>query len=125
MPNDRPPLLEGSRLAWILTALVAATLVGFVLAERLRPWIAALLHVALLSVIAYALFAWDKRRARKQGRRISEANLLWLIVLGGAVGAWLGMRQFRHKTQHRLFRFGVPVVLLAHVAAVAWLAAQA
>ena len=123
--RDRPPLLEGRRMAWMPACFTAGGLIVLVLSERLLPWVAALVHVVVLSLIAYVLFAWDKRRARRDGRRISEANLLWIALLGGAAGAWIGMRRKRHKTQHSAFRFLVPFALLVHAAAIAWLAARA
>ena len=122
MARDYPPLLEGSRLAWLLASASATVVLVLVLDRGLTPWLGALLHVALLSVAAFALFVWDKHRARKDARRISEANLLWLAVLGGAAGAWLGMRRIRHKTQHARFRMLVPAALLLHVGAIVWLA---
>ena len=44
------------------------------------------------------------------------AALLLLALLGGSVGAWLGMYVWRHKTQHRKFKYGVPLILLVQVA---------
>lgn len=44
------------------------------------------------------------------------ATLLLLALLGGSVGAWLGMYVWRHKTQHRKFKYGVPLILLVQVA---------
>ncbi len=121
MPRTAPPLLEGSRFAWIATLVSAGTAVGLVLAQVVAPWLAGLLHVVLLSLVAWFVYAWDKRRARADGRRISEANLLWLAALGGAAGAWIAMVRQRHKTKRRTFRLLVPVCVLLHVAAVAWL----
>lgn len=48
--------------------------------------------------------------------RISEATLLWLAVLGGSLGAWLGMRAWHHKTQHKKFRYGIPLIIIAQIA---------
>lgn len=42
--------------------------------------------------------------------------LLLLAALGGSIGALLGMHLFRHKTQHKKFRYGVPLILLAQAA---------
>ena len=53
----------------------------------------------------------------KQGSwRISEASLLILAVIGGSIGALLGMKVWRHKTQHKKFKFGLPLILLAQIA---------
>ena len=124
MPRPRPPLLEGQRLAWVLALGTAVALTALVLGKLLVPWAAALLHVGALSLITYALFAWDKRCALKGKRRVSEANLLWLPVLGGASGAWLAMRRLRHKTKQRRFRVLVPLATCLHAGAVVWLAAR-
>lgn len=121
MTRPPPPLFEGSRFAWIATLVSAGTALGLVLAEVLAPWLGGALHVVLLSLVAWFVYAWDKRRARADGRRISEANLLWLAALGGAAGAWVAMVRYRHKTKRWTFRLLVPACVLLHVAAIAWL----
>ena len=53
----------------------------------------------------------------KQGySRISEATLLMLAVIGGSIGALLGMKIWHHKTMHKKFKFGLPLILLAQIA---------
>lgn len=79
-----------------------------------------LLHVALASVVAFLVFGIDKRRSKFEGRRVAESTLLGLAFLGGAPGAMAAMSLFRHKTQKRVFKFGVPVALFAHVVIVGW-----
>jgi uncharacterized membrane protein YsdA (DUF1294 family) len=60
--------------------------------------------------------AWTKSKA-KQGRwRISEATLLMLAVLGGSIGALLGMKVWHHKTMHKKFKYGLPLILIAQIA---------
>lgn len=70
----------------------------------------------MLNVIAFSLFGLDKQRAKRGLWRIRESVLLAVIWLMGGVGAWLGMRLFRHKTQKRRF------VISANVASVLQLA---
>lgn len=72
----------------------------------------------LLSVnaAAFILFGADKRRARLKRWRIPERTLFLLPLLGGSLGAVLGMRVFRHKTRHRRFRYGLPALLAAQLA---------
>lgn len=65
-----------------------------------------------MNLIAFALYGIDKRRAKQGAWRISEYTLLLVALLGGSLGALLGMRYFRHKTRHRKFRYGVPLILL-------------
>ena len=73
----------------------------------------------MLNVIAFSLFGLDKQRAKRGLWRIRESVLLAITWLMGSVGAWLGMRLFRHKTQHRRF------VISANVASVCQLALMA
>ncbi|MBR6829639.1 MAG: DUF1294 domain-containing protein [Paludibacteraceae bacterium] len=82
---------------------------------------AVLIYLATLNVLTFVLYGIDKYKARHDRWRISEATLLGLAVLGGAIGAWLGIRIWHHKTQHAIFRYGVPLILLAQLAVVAFL----
>ena len=59
--------------------------------------------LAALSVVAFLLYATDKRKAKKKRWRIPEKTLLGIGFLGGAAGAILGMNLFRHKTKHWYF----------------------
>lgn len=71
----------------------------------MRPaWIFAAL-LALVSLVAFLLYGLDKRRARRGAWRIKESVLLSFGFFGGAIGALLGMRTFRHKTRHLRFYF--------------------
>ena len=79
----------------------------------LRIVIFYLLAINLLSFVTYGV---DKWKARHNRWRIPEATLLLLAALGGSIGALLAMRVFRHKTQHKKFRYGVPALLLVQLA---------
>lgn len=72
-----------------------------------------LLAVNLLTFISYGI---DKWKARRNRWRIPEATLLLLAALGGSIGALLAMKVFRHKTQHKKFRYGVPAILIVQLA---------
>ena len=63
-----------------------------------------LVYCAAMSIVAFFAYLIDKCRARAGKWRISEAMLLSLGFLGGAVGALLSMELFRHKTKHWYFR---------------------
>ena len=72
-----------------------------------------------VNVLTFFVYGVDKWRA-KQGRwRISEATLLMLAVIGGCIGAILGIRIWHHKTKHKKFKYGLPLILLAQVAILA------
>ncbi len=58
-----------------------------------------------LNLCALALYAWDKRAARRGTRRVPEARLHLLALLGAWPGAWLGQRLFRHKTRKAAFQY--------------------
>lgn len=62
-----------------------------------------LLILAVMSVIAFFFYGADKRKAKKGQWRVKESVLLGLGVFGGAIGALLGMKIFRHKTKHWYF----------------------
>lgn len=47
--------------------------------------------------------------------RISEATLLGMAVIGGSIGAWLDMRVWHHKTMHKKFQFGIPLIIVAQI----------
>lgn len=63
----------------------------------------------LVNLAVFLLYGVDKRRARKQQWRIPERTLLAGTWLLGGMGAWLGMRVFRHKTKHLAFQISAPI----------------
>ena len=76
--------------------------------------------ILVWSVVAFIAMGADKRKA-KQGRwRVPEATLFLFALLGGALGATLGMHVFRHKTKHWYFRWGFPLILLVQAALLIW-----
>ena len=77
------------------------------------------IYLLVINFTAFALMGLDKRRARRDQWRISEKALFLPAVLGGSVGAILGMRLFRHKTRHWYFRYGLPALLLLQILLVA------
>lgn len=76
------------------------------------PLLAALLAVNLT---AFALFGIDKYKARHGLWRISEKTLFLFALIGGTPGAWMGMKFFHHKTRHRRFRCGLPLIFLVQL----------
>lgn len=84
-----------------------------------------LFYLAAITVVTFFVYGIDKWKAQHKRWRIPESVLLGLAALGGSVGAWLGMRVWHHKTQHKKFQYGVPAILAAQVAlAVWWLSAN-
>ena len=62
--------------------------------------------IAIMSVWAFITMGYDKRQAKRKGRRVPEKNLWLLAFIGGGIGAYVGMQMFRHKTRHTSFRIG-------------------
>ena len=71
--------------------------------------------LAVMSLIAFIFYAADKRKAKKSKWRIPEANLIGVALFYGAPGAYLGMKLFRHKTQHIKFTITVPLLLILQI----------
>ena len=74
-----------------------------------------------VSLAALVLTVADKRRARRGGRRVPERTLLLVAALGGAAVMLFVMKTIRHKTLHKKFMIGLPVMLAAHIALLMWL----
>lgn len=75
-----------------------------------------LLYLLLINAAAFLLMLADKVKARKNRWRIPERTLIGSALLGGSIGALLGMYTFRHKTRHLKFTLGVPAILIAQIA---------
>ena len=79
------------------------------------------LYLLFINAVGFALMGVDKRRAKRDQWRISEKSLFRPPLLGGTVGAILGMRVFHHKTKHWYFRYGLPALLVLQLALAGWL----
>lgn len=75
-------------------------------------------YLAMINFIGFALMGIDKYRAKKRAFRIPEATLFIVAIIGGSAGSLIGMYLFRHKTRHRSFVFGMPLILLLQIALV-------
>lgn len=72
-------------------------------------------YLLIVNIIAFFLMGIDKRKAQTGAWRIPERTLFLSAILGGGVGAIAGMQLFRHKSRHRSFVIGMPLILLAWV----------
>lgn len=73
-------------------------------------------YLAIVNGVALLLYGLDKRYAQKKRWRIPEATLIAVAALYGALGAFLGMRIFHHKTKHKKFTVTVPILLILQIA---------
>ena len=77
---------------------------------------ALLYYLIVITIVTFLVYGIDKWKAKQGSWRISEANLLILAVIGGSIGALLGMKVWHHKTMHKKFKYGLPLILLAQIA---------
>ena len=80
-----------------------------------------LLLLVAVNLVSFTLYGLDKLKAKKGLWRIRESTLLLVALLGGSLGALLGMEVFRHKTKHWQFKVLVPVFFILHLALAVWL----
>ena len=72
------------------------------------------IYVIIINVVTFFIYGLDKSRAKAGQWRIPEAQLIFLAVIGGSVGALAGMKVFHHKTRKPKFKTGVPAILIIH-----------
>ena len=75
-------------------------------------------YLVIIKLIAIILYGIDKKKAIRNEHRIRESVLLWIARLGGAIGSWLGIKVFRHKTKHTKFRIVVPLWMIIWIVAI-------
>ena len=80
--------------------------------------------LVIMNLIGYMSMWSDKRRAIKNKYRISEKTLFIIALLGGSLGSILGMNQFRHKTKHWYFKYGMPLILIIQIALISLIMAK-
>ena len=80
-----------------------------------------LAYLLIVNAVAFLLMLIDKIKAKKNLWRIKESTLMLWAAIGGSIGALAGMYTFRHKTLHRKFTIGIPLILAAQIAAVVYI----
>lgn len=79
-----------------------------------------IVYLFIINIITFLLYGSDKKRARWDRRRIPEKVLLGLAAVGGSVGAWMGMKVYRHKIRKWKFIIGVPLILILQILAASY-----
>ena len=74
-----------------------------------------IIYLIVISLISIVVTCYDKAIAGKGIRRIPEATLLLLSALGGSVAMYITMQIIRHKTQHKKFMIGIPLIIVIQV----------
>ena len=75
-------------------------------------------YLVVINVVTFFIYGIDKWKAIHDKWRISETSLLVWAIIGGSIGAWIGMDVWHHKTNHKKFTYGIPLVLIAQIAIV-------
>ena len=78
-------------------------------------------YLLAVNIATFFLYGIDKYKAKRGLWRISEATLLTMAAIGGSIGAWAGMRLWHHKTMHKKFKYGIPVIIIMQIALVTYL----
>ena len=79
------------------------------------------IYIIAVNLVTFVTYGIDKYKSIKRKWRISEASLLTMAVIGGSIGAWTGMKVWRHKTMHKKFTIGIPIVFVIHLFIVIYL----
>ena len=77
-------------------------------------------YLIIINIVTFIVYGIDKLKAKKNLWRIREASLLMLAILGGSIGAWLGMKVWHHKTLHKKFRYGIPAIIIIQLAVIGY-----
>ena len=80
-----------------------------------------LYYLIVINIVTFLVYGIDKLKAKQGSWRISEATLLILAVIGGSIGALLGMKIWRHKTMHKKFKYGLPLILIIQIILIGYL----
>ena len=78
-----------------------------------------LFYLLAINLLSFLIYGVDKWKAKREKWRVPEKTLFLLALLGGSVGALVGMKVFHHKTRKWYFRFGIPAILILQIAAAA------
>lgn len=80
-----------------------------------------LFYLIGVNIFTYILMGMDKQKAIKKKYRIPERTFWLLSLLGGALGVLIGMKAFRHKTKHKSFQYGAPILLIVNIVSFVYL----
>lgn len=79
----------------------------------------AALYFVIISLVTFAVTFYDKRKSQKGKRRIPEKTLFILAFLGGSFSEYFTMKSIRHKTLHKRFMIGLPLIMILQLSIVA------
>jgi len=72
-------------------------------------------YLLIVNIVGFAIMGLDKYYAKHDMRRIPEKTLFMVAIVGGSIGSIVGMYTFRHKTKHKSFTAGMPLILIVQI----------
>lgn len=82
-------------------------------------------YLIAINTITFLVYGLDKLKAKKGKWRIPESTLLLLAIIGGSIGAFLGMKVWHHKTMHKKFKYGIPLIIILQLGVLLYLSKAA
>ncbi len=80
-----------------------------------------ILYLIVINLISAIICITDKRRAIKGLWRISEKTFFLLALFGGGVGLYITMRAIHHKTNHKRFMIGIPIIIILQIVVIVYI----
>lgn len=84
----------------------------------MKQYFPCIIYFLAVSLVTAIITVTDKYKAKKGAFRISEATLFLLAAAGGALAEYLTMRLIRHKTLHKRFMIGLPIIIILQITAI-------
>lgn len=72
-------------------------------------------YLLIINLVSFFVCVSDKRRAVKNKSRVPEKTLFFLSLIGGSVGMYATMKAIRHKTLHKRFMIGIPLIIVLQI----------
>ncbi len=70
-------------------------------------------YIIIINIISFIMYGIDKFLAKRNLYRVSEFTLLFIGLLGGVIGSFLGMFVFHHKTRKiKFYIFNIVSLIL-------------
>lgn len=91
------------------------TFFNFVFSSKISTLIFGFLF---MNLVGFILMYLDKKYAKEEKRRIKESTLFLTALLFGSLGVLAGMYKFRHKTLHKSFTIGIPLIIVIQISIV-------
>ena len=74
------------------------------------------LYLVIINLLSVFVCIFDKQRAVKGGWRVPEKTLFFLCFMGGSILMLITMKTIRHKTLHKRFMLGIPLIIILQIA---------